>query len=352
MTDIETLLRTEFADRAADATGADAILAALAEQRPRRPTFAAGRWTAVAAGVVLIAAGIPLGLSLTGGYDPTRDPTVPPAAAPNGYVLHFDPAWLPAGFVEVHRANGPDDAREERAWSATPVTGQSPRVALTAFGATSEIGTDLLNQLTKATHTVTLRGHRTAIIDDQTPTDAELTWQPDPHTVLQLDLTGLPEALATAERIATWVMPNSSATANAGLAFGTLPAGCRTFTAGVSGGSSGTATRYLYAGVESNGEQLQTLTLQLTPANQPPQPPSGPASSVSVLGRTGSYVAATPASAAYLTVQLADGDWLTLVNTPQPDARRPALPELTRAQLVEIADNVTIDNNLDLSWIH
>ncbi|HEX4226747.1 MAG TPA: hypothetical protein VHZ97_30570, partial [Pseudonocardiaceae bacterium] len=117
--DLEARLRDEFTDRAANATGADRILTALAKQpielRPSR-TRSVGRWAVAAAAVAVVLAGVPIGLHLAGNG---QSPTI--TAAPEGltqpkdisYDLAYQPTWLPANFTADSREGTADGTEQQ-----------------------------------------------------------------------------------------------------------------------------------------------------------------------------------------------------------------------------------------------
>lgn len=360
--DLETRLRAEYAHRAAAATGADAILAALADPRPTalrpyRDPRSTGRWIAVAAGVAIIAAGVPIGLHLAGG-----NPATGPAAGhqhDTSYALTFRPAWLPSGYVASQRESSLGGLEQDMTWNG-PIDWKNPQVppklelevdsTATPYGkASAESSLD--PTVMKGDNATTINGHPAAVMNEFMGYTT-ITWQPSPDVVLTASSSGLGDALPTVKRMAESVVPDNSgrATVTAGLAFGTLPDGYHAYAQEADGIEKNVSARTIRAAYGSATDATHDLNVQWNPKGFADLPsPEGTKTPITVRGQAGSYIVGKDESA--LVVNLADGSRLTVESTPLRFTDRPAPPRLTKEQLIAVANGIVIDPDPDVSWL-
>ncbi|WP_370943090.1 hypothetical protein AB5J62_28940 [Amycolatopsis sp. cg5] len=172
----ETLLRSgldQIASRAPDAGHVRERLMHRAKPRP------VARLVAVAAAVVVVAAGVPLGIKL---IPQDQERTRVQVAA----------GWLPAGFVEQP---GGEDSRRWRSGAA--------EIELTIHGTDEREWSDDAVRISRLQSQILIKG-RVSEFTEKTNVSV-LTWLPDEAHVLQLRLTGVPDARPTALRIADTV---------------------------------------------------------------------------------------------------------------------------------------------------
>ncbi|SDZ10081.1 hypothetical protein SAMN05421504_109198 [Amycolatopsis xylanica] len=171
----EALLRhglDQIASRAPDAGHVRERLARRARPRP------VARLVAVAAAVVVVAAGVPLGIKLLP-QDQAQEQVRAPVAA----------GWLPDGFTE--QAGG----ENTRLWRSG-----AAEIELTIHGTDEREWSANAVRIARLQSQILIKG-RVAEFTEEAST-AVLTWLPDEAHVLQLRLTGVPEARPMALRIA------------------------------------------------------------------------------------------------------------------------------------------------------
>jgi hypothetical protein len=347
LSDVEARLRAEFADRADNATGADRILTALANQplrlRARHRSPSIGRWATVAAVVALVAAGIPVGLHLAG-HSPQLDTATPSTSRGNGYELTYIPGWLPVGFLATARTGSLGGAEQKSQWDG-PIGGT---VNLSVWHTDTVLGQGELHQIQLATHSTTVNGQHAALSSESE--FATVEWQLDQDTVVQVMAGSLPDAVTTAEKVARSVAPAdplNPPAVTAGLSFGSLPSGYQPYSQSAVGHQP-RPTRVIEAGDAAPSATVDDLTAQLTPPRGSVPLPGGQHVPVTIRGRSGSYIGG---GAPTVGVELADGSWLTVTSGPMAVPGRITPPRLTEDQLVAIADGITIDANADFSWL-
>lgn len=356
--DIETRLRAEFGNRAAHATGADRILTALATQpvalRSRRAP-AIGRWAAVAAGVAIVAAGIPIGLHLAHPAPSIGTATTPAPAhqstGPHGdlvYHLTYQPTWLPPGYVTDGRRSTASGDSQFTQWTHSAPTGQSiPLIQVGLEGVSTAGGQGGIAEITAANHPVTVNGHPAALRVTSAQA-ADITWQPDPENVVTASVDFQPDAAATVQQIARSLVPDSIPVTS-GLVPNSLPAGYQMYWQEVDG-TQNAPIRSLEASDGPPKPENADLAIVLNPTTEPVPPTGsvdGAPAQVTVRGRTGYFAASD--DEALLAVQLADGSWLSADSHPMRTPGSPTAPVLTQAQLVTILNAVTIDPHPELS---
>ena len=345
--DLENRLRTEFADRASRATGADRIRTALASQplqlSARRRPAPIGRWITVAAAVAVVAAGIPIGLRLASHNPP--DPSPPSASslrADVAYQLSYQAGWLPSEFVVSGRTASVNGAAQRQSWvdprgSAAP----PPTIELDVFAASSLLGQTQIDGIQRAKYRLDINGHRGYVLMDGE--NAALAWQPDQDTVLMVEIARVASGLPTAERIARSVVRTNPVPVTSGLAFGQLPSGYQPFSQGASGRRSA-PERTIGAIDGPLTPGLADVTAMLSPSPDPADIPDAQRKPVTVRGRPAIYQSGRGDTV--VQVRLADGYWLSVLSSPR--AQTPPMPE---DQLVAIANDITIDPDADFSWL-
>ncbi|WP_199442145.1 hypothetical protein [Umezawaea beigongshangensis] len=248
-------------------------------------------------------------------------------AAP-GSVLALRPAWLPDGFVERYREISADGSLQTRGWTRPDEQGQE--VLLTLLPGAEEMP----ETLPPGGERITVGeapGYRYTVGDT-----ALVTWTPDQDSTVQLRVTGVPDTSAAARRIADSVEPDGTARVHADLAFGALPGGLVADTTAVRGVSPADGVDEVRA-VAPGDPGRSALSAEVSDDG-----PAGPGGTpVRVRGLEGTYVADGVATRD-LSVRLPDGRWLVL---------RDATDQLTREQVVAVAEDLVIGEQPDHSWL-
>jgi hypothetical protein len=323
----EALLRdglNRLATRAPDGNEVRNALA-RAESTRRRPV---ALMLAVAAAVMVAAVGVPTivhGLASDSSGDNSS------AAMPaNGQALQFRPTWLPDGFTEQYREVSPGSRTQIRRWRQGQVG--AAEITLSTFSAQDPEWSGTALKIAALPDQIVVGG-RVGMVSGESATSATLTWMPNSSQVLQLKVTSVPGARDAGQRIADSV--GSGVTPlRSELAFGPLPPGLMPMSSLVEGLSptdgdssvkAATTARptvpALRADVSSRAPQLQN------------------AADVVVRGRPGHYLPSTEPDDPAVAVQLANGRWLVVSGA------------FTQAELVAVANAVTVDPSPDYSWI-
>ncbi|MCU1683704.1 MAG: hypothetical protein JWQ81_4443 [Amycolatopsis sp.] len=319
----EALLRDGLNRLAARARDGNEVRNALAktESARRRPV---ALMLAVAAVVMVVAVGVPTIVQHL------ASDTMSAAMPANGLALQFRPSWLPDGFTEQYREVSPGSRTQFRRWRQGQVG--SAEIALSTFSAQDpEWSGTALRMATLPDQIVV--GGRVGMVSDETATSAMLTWMPNSSQVLQLKVANVPTARDAGQHIAESVRPGVTPL-RCELAFGPLPPGLipmsslaegLSSTDGDSGVKAATTARptvpALRADISSRAPALQNAT------------------DVVVRRRKGLFLPPTGPDGSRVAVQLANGRWLVVSGT------------LTQAELVTVANAVTIDPSPDYSWI-
>ncbi|MFD8499195.1 hypothetical protein [Amycolatopsis sp. NPDC059657] len=168
----EALLRSGLDQIASRAPDAGHVRERLAQRAKPRPV---ARLVAVAAAVVVVAAGVPLGIKAL-----TQE------------QVQVAAGWLPEGFIEQP---GGEDSRLWQSGAA--------EIELTIYGTDEREWSDNALRIAQLPSQILVHG-RVAEFTEQATTSV-LTWLPDRAHVLRLRLTGVPDARAMALRIADHV---------------------------------------------------------------------------------------------------------------------------------------------------
>ena len=331
----ERLLRDELARLATQAPPAEAVRAALArsERSPRpRPI----RLAAVAAAVVLVALAVPVVLRLAG-------PAVPPASsAACCRALDHDLGWAPEGFSEKYREAAADGRVQIRRWSGASPQPQpagepasAPEITLAGYTPDTTPWNGMGDKIAGAAEPITVAG-RPGMIDMAGDDLAQITWIAESGKVLRLKLTDVPEARATAIRIAGSVRADQRARLDSRIDFGALPEGMVPATAVTQGDSPERSRNTLTARTTAEPERV-AIRVSLGPTAAP----VAGSTPVPVRGRTGHWHQATPDGGGSITVSLGELGLLEVA----------ALEPLTLEQLVAVTDGIAVDPQPDHSWI-
>lgn len=314
--DTETLIRDSLDRLAARAPDGHAVREALERAgRKRRPST---RLALVAAAVVVVVVGAVSGTQLL-----TRPDPAPAASRP---VLGFGPDWLPDGFTEQYREGGPGITPQIRQWTAGPA-----KVTLTAYSTADPEWSQTALKIASIKDQVLVHG-RVAMLTGSRGT-AELTWLADDEHVLVVQVLGIPDARAIAQRVA-----GSVAAAPVGvhgeLRFGPLPAGLAERSTVVKGSGPGDAGTELTAA--DPARPSVAVVRAVAGRDAPGVPGAGP---VTVRGGEGFFAAPATGRDAIVVVRLPSGRWLTVSGT------RP------EAELIAVANGVQLDPAPDYHWL-
>lgn len=356
----EARLRAEFTRRAANATGAERIRAALADPPPadlrpyRDRRHRTGGWIAVAAGVAVVAAGIPIGLHLAGDAHGNANP-----AREHDIVYHmtYQPTWLPPGYLAGARESSVGSVEQTMTWYA-PVDMKDPKippsVSLEVSSTATSYGRSVAELIKEGGEemTTTVNGHPASVMDGVLGYTT-IDWQPSPDIILSVSASDLDNALPIVRRMAESVVPDNSAsvTVTAGLTFGHLPTGYQPFSQAADGMVPPTvSSRTIKAADGPATSALQDLKAEWNPKGFHPPLPDGPRTPVVVRGTRGTYIDGKDSSV--LSLQLPDGSLLTITSAPVDiPSQRPTPPRLTEEQLVAVANGITVDPDPDTSWL-
>jgi hypothetical protein len=331
----EDLIKDALVRQAGRAPSSERVLAGLRPpvSQSRRPMVLA----AVAAVVIAIAVGIPFVLKPA---EPAA-PTTFPAVASAGSNLKYGATWLPDGFRERFRASDSAGWGQVRNWTNGPMI-----ISLGVNSTRNPMWTDAAASIESGYDKTDIGGVTASY--SRIDGGANLTWMPEPGTVLLLTLRGVPDMRTVAVGVAGSVRPDGVSPVSAGLEFGRLPAGLASTGSQVGGVSPDTGEGKIAA---SGGSTTLTASLSRVPV--PKQSMGQP---VMVRGRQGGYVAPIKGFDGYsdgvLSVELDGGRWLVLRSPQIISAGGEQLPTpLGSADLVSIADSLTISATSDHSWI-
>ncbi|QKV79155.1 hypothetical protein [Amycolatopsis sp. Hca4] len=312
----ETLIRDSLERLATRAPDGHAVRDALTRAgRKRQPS---SRLALVAAAVVVLIVGVVAGTQLL-----TRPDPVPAASRP---VLGYGPEWLPDGFTEQYREGGPGITPQVRQWAAG-----AARVTLTAYSTADPEWSQTALKIAAIKDQALVHG-RVAMLTGTGGT-AELTWLADDEHVLVVQVLGLPDARATAQRVADSVAGRKVGVRGE-VRFGALPAGLAERSAVVQGSGPGNAGTELTA---ADPARPSVPLVRVTAGPNPPTPDV--ALSVTVRGGEGFFVAPAPGRDAMVFTRLPSGRWLRVSG---------ARPE---AELVAVANGVQLDPAPDYGWL-
>ncbi|WP_410609404.1 hypothetical protein [Amycolatopsis sp. lyj-109] len=312
----ETLIRDSLDRLAARAPDGHAVHDALAGAgRTRRPST---RLALVAAAVVVMVVGAVSGMQLL-----TRPDPAPAASRP---VLGYGPEWLPGGFTEQYREGGPGITPQVRQWVAGPA-----KVTLTAYSTADPEWSQTALKIASLKDQALVHG-RVAMLTGSGGT-AELTWLADEQHVLVVQILGIPDARAIAQRVADSVGAEPVGV-HGELRFGPLPAGLAERSTVVKGSRPGNAGTELTA---ADPARPAVPLLRVTAGPNPPTPKI--AVSVTVRGGEGFFVAPAAGRDPMVFVRLPSGRWLRVSG---------AWP---KAELIAIANGVQLDPAPDYRWL-
>ncbi len=312
----ETLIRDSLDRLAARAPDGHAVRDALERAgRRRRPST---RLALVAAAVVVVVVGAVSGMQLL-----TRPDLAPAASRP---VLGYGPEWLPDGFTEQYREGGPGITPQVRQWTAG-----FAKVTLTAYSTADPAWSQTALKIASIKDQVLVHG-RVAMLTGSRGT-AELTWLADDKHVLVVQILGIPDARAIAQRVA-----DSVAAAPVGvrgeLRFGPLPPGLAERSTVVKGSGPGDAGTELTAAdpARPSVAVVRAVAGRDAPGVQGAEP-------VTVRGGEGFFVPPATGREATVVVRLPSERWLTVSG---------ARPE---AELIAVANGVQPDPAPDYRWL-
>ncbi|MGW3993494.1 hypothetical protein ACWEF6_08410 [Amycolatopsis sp. NPDC004772] len=314
--DTETLIRDSLDRLAARAPDGHAVRDALARAgRRRRP---ATRLALVAAAVVVVVVGVISGTQLL-----TRPDLAPAASRP---VLGYGPEWLPDGFTEQYREGGPGLTPQVRQWTAG-----FAKVTLTAYPTADPEWSQTALRIASIKDQVLVHG-RVAMLTGSRGT-AELTWLADEQHVLVVQVLGIPDAGAIAQRVAGSVATDPVGVRGE-LRFGPLPAGLAERSTVVKGTGPGDAGTELTAAdpARPSVAAVRAAAGRDAPGVQGAEP-------VTVRGGEGFFVPPATGRDAMVAVPLPSGRWLTVSG---------ARPE---AELIAVANGVQLDPAPDYRWL-
>jgi len=312
----ETLIRESLDRLAARAPDGRAVHEALARAgRERRPST---RLALVAAAVVVLVVGVVAGTQLL-----TRTELEPAASRP---VLAYSPEWLPDGFTEQYREGGPGIAPQVRQWTAGP-----SKVTLMAYSTADPEWSQTALKIASIKDQALVHG-RVAMLTGSRGT-AELTWLADERHVLVVQVLGIPDARAIAQRVADSVAAEPVGV-HGELRFGALPPGLAERSTVVKGSGPGDAGTELTA---ADPARPSIAVVRAVAGGEAPRLPG--AEPVTVRGGEGSFMAPATGRDAMVAVRLPSGRWLTVSGT------RP------EAELVAVANGVQLDPAPDYRWL-
>ncbi|MDX3188863.1 hypothetical protein PV458_10700 [Streptomyces sp. MN03-5084-2B] len=314
--DTETLIRDSLERLATRAPDGHAVRDALARAgRKQRPST---RLALVAAAVVVVVVGAVSGMQLLTWPDPA-----PAASRP---VLGYGPEWLPDGFTEQYREGGPGITPQVRQWVAGPA-----KVTLTAYSTADPEWSQTALKIASLKDQALVHG-RVAMLTGAGGT-AELTWLADDRHVLVVQVLEVPDARATAQRVADSVAADPVGV-HGELRLGPLPPGLAERSTAVRGSGPGTAGTELTA---ADPARPAVPLLRVAAGPNPPTPDK--AVSVTVRGGEGFFVAPAPGRDAMVFVRLPSGRWLRV------SGARP------QAELIAVANGVQLDPAPDYGWL-
>ncbi|WP_103339790.1 hypothetical protein [Amycolatopsis sp. CA-126428] len=312
----ETLIRDSLDRLAARAPDAAAVHEALARAgRKRQP---ASRLALVAAAVVVLVVGAVSGMQLL-----TRPDLAPAASRP---VLGYTPEWLPDGFTEQYREGGPGITPQVRRWFDGPAA-----ITLLAYSTADPEWSQTALKIASIKDQVLVHG-RVAMLTGSSGT-AELTWLAGDRHVLVLEVLGIPDARAIAQRVADSVAAEPVGVRGE-LRFGALPPGLAERSTVVKGSGPGNAGTELTA---ADPARPAVPLLRVIAGPNPPTPDK--AVSATVRGGEGFFVAPATGRDAMVFVRLPSGRWLRVSG---------ARPE---AELITVANGVQLDPAPDYRWL-
>jgi hypothetical protein len=311
----ETLIRDSLDHLAARAPDGHAVRDALARTGRKRP---ATRLALVAAAVVVVVVGAVSGMQLL-----TRPDLTPAASRP---VLGYGPEWLPDGFTEQYREGGPGITPQVRQWVAGP-----SKVTLMAYSTADPEWSQTALKIASIKDQVLVHG-RVAMLTGSRGV-ADLTWLADDRHVLVVQILGIADARAIAQRVADSVTADPVGVRGE-LRFGPLPAGLAERSTVVKGSGPGNAGTELTA---ADPARPSVPLLRVTAGPNPPTPDR--ALSVTVRGGEGFFVAPATGRDAMVFVRLPSGRWLRVSG---------ARPE---AELIAVANGVQLDPAPDYRWL-
>lgn len=288
----------------------------------------------VAALVIVIAMVIPFVLKPS-----SPDPVTFPAAASAGSTLKYGATWLPDGFRERFRASDSDGWGQVRTWVNGSMT-----ISLGVNSTRDPMWTDAAADIESGYDKSEIGGVTASY--SRIDGGANLTWIPEPGTVLLLTLRGVPEMRTVAVEVAGSVRPDGVSSISTGLEFGWLPVGLAGTSRQLGGASPETGAGEIVA---SGGATTLTASLSHEPAHVQGQ-------AVVVRGRPGVYAAPGKdlggLSDGVLAVELEGGRWLVLRSPPVMSPALGQLPgPLTLTDFVAVADSLTVSPTPDHSWI-
>jgi len=312
----ETLIRDSLDRLAARAPDGHAVRDALERAgRKQRPST---RLALVAAAVVVVVVGAFAGMQLL-----TRPDLTPAASRP---VLGYGPEWLPDGFTEQYREGGPGITPQVRQWTA----GLS-KVTLLAYSTADPAWSQTALKIASIKDQVLVHG-RVAMLTGSRGT-AELTWLADDRHVLVVQILGLPDARAIAQRVADSVTAEPVGVRGE-LRFGSLPPGLAERSAVVKGSGPGDAGTELTA---ADPARPSIAVVRVVAGRDAPGVPG--AAPVTVRGGEGFFAAPATGRDAMVFLRLPSGRWLTVSGT------RP------EAELIAVANGVQLDPAPDYRWL-
>jgi hypothetical protein len=360
--DLENLVRAAQERQAEQAVHPDRIRAALPARAARLARRR--RYTALGAGAAAVATAAALAipvLALRGG---TGGSAAPPAntGAPAVTVtlttvaLRYRPTWLPTGVAEririapLEAATGEPFAGPIRMWTPQPV-GTDGRWGGTGLGLHVRHAQGADDPQANDGKLVDINGKPGYYHGTPGDEKAYLEWRADSDTVVSVDQLRLGLTEADLVRVARSVRPDPGQQ-RAPLALGWLPDGMNLSSIEVSGDSPAAwlATlsaedRHLTKDLSSHKESKEgprAITVSVSPTTT--APPGG--EELVVGGHPARLVSRSDIpNMWYLVVNLGPGRLLTVV------ASWPVARPLTRDDLIRVAEQTTVDDQADVSWI-
>lgn len=338
MTDTEELIVAAMdlqADRRPDGAAVRAALAANTTRgRGRRAAWPA---LAAAAGVA-IAITVPLAVGHWPGAATSTAAAPPNQPAFWQQAMAYEPGWLPDEVVETDRVAGPKSIM--RSWRMPPRSQwPGPTVTMTVDQ------TDEPVRRTDDTTAIDVHGTPAYVVSSDAPPGhrTELTWLPEPHLRVTIDVDGGLRHQDIAIRIAQAMRTDGTEPFHAVVDPGWCP--------------------YAELGAMTNepsigGHAPEGLATCTTRLNEPvaeveifidhePELTSG--TKVTARGKQGLYAKSPDGALQSLSVPLGDGRYLSVLAS---GANHPGVRELTKAEVIKVADTAVVHDAAYVDWMY
>lgn len=343
----DELIRAALRRQAERAPDAAPVLAALRRaQAPR-----SSRGTLIAAGAALVAAfAIALSFSVQdpGPAAPAAAPTLPPSspeltqARTPPVLFHYQPGWLPDGFVETERAFTmlmPAPPPTQRTWS---LPGTSATLTLAVDHHAVDVVPAVEASLAQTTSDQVDVNGRTGYVTGDGPDSASVVWLTSGGDEITVSVE-YQQARTVALRAARSVTDTGTGTLTPQLRFGWLPETTTRVRTSVTGTSPGEARCTIVAQHKIDGQEVGTVDASV--ARRPLTP--GPNAHPVAVGDRQAVYESQDARTATLTVDQGNGQWLVVRET----VAVPGQHRLSEPELIELAASISIDNAADVSWL-